>query len=248
MSSKDISHLDLPETTIEHSQIIKNKPSLREIYIQYYKQFKRLLPINIRGKVIELGSGGGFIKEIIPEAITSDVMPLPMCDLEFSVEKIPFPNKSISAFLMLNTFHHFKNPEKALKEMSRCLKPGGRIIMIEPYNNFWSRLIYQNTHHEVFDPKAGWAIKSKGPLSGANGAMAWIVFLRDAKKFKDKHPELDIIRNQPHTPLSYLLSGGLSKPQLIPTFLFPTIKGIEESLKPIMKFVGMFTTIVIIKR
>ena len=38
---------------------------------------------------IELGSGGGFLKEVINDVITSDVLELPDVDKVFFGEKIP---------------------------------------------------------------------------------------------------------------------------------------------------------------
>src|SRR3989344_3850678 len=144
--------LDSPETTIKRAEIIKNKKFLYQIYLDFYNTFKEYSRTLPPGKKVEIGSGAGFLKEVIPEVITSDVMKLPNCDMTFSAEKMPFKNNSISAFFMLNTFHHIKNPEKALSEFSRCLKAKGKIIMIEPYNSLWSRFIYKNFHHETFDP------------------------------------------------------------------------------------------------
>ena len=56
--------------------------------------------------------------------------------------------------------------------------------MIEPWNNPWAKWVYQNLHHEPFDPNAGWTLPASGPLSGANGALPWILFERDRKKFE----------------------------------------------------------------
>ena len=220
--------LNNQKTLIAHKRSIKNKKILKRIYLSFYKEFANIeVPKGLR---VEIGSGAGFIKKIIPQTITSDVIAGPGIKRVFSVEKIPFKNKSVSVFYLLNVFHHIKNPEKSLKEMERCLKPKGKIIMIEPYNSIWGRFIYQNFHHEKFNPKAGWKIKGKGRLSDANGAMPWIIFVRDRKVFEKKFPDLIILKIRPHTPLSYLLSGGLSKPQLIPSKLYPPLKLVEKLL------------------
>lgn len=241
--------LDIPETTIESGKIIKNKLFFKKLYLDFYQIFKYYSNKKIKGKSLELGSGGGFIKEVLPKVITSDVIKLPMCDLVINAERIPFPNNSLSTIYMLNTFHHIKNPVKALKEFQRVLKKNGQIIMIEPYNSLWGRFIYKNFHYEGFDEYSkSWKISGTGPLSDANNAMPWIIFERDRVKFQQKFPSFTIEEFQPHTPFRYLLSGGLKKPQLIPSLLFNLTTKIEYQLtRPFSKYLGMFVTIVIKK-
>ena len=241
-----MSDLDSKESVIEHKKIIREKPLLRQTYFDYYHQFKSVkVP---KGNLVEIGSGGGFLKDIIPSVITSDVVKGPGIDKVFSANKMPFKKNSVSAFFMLNVLHHIKNPERALKEMERCLKYNGKIIMIESYNSPWSRFIYHNFHHEDFDPKASWKIKGKGRLSSANGALPWIIFVRDKNIFQKKFQSLKIKKVAPHTPLAYLLSGGLSKPQLLPSFTYLMIKSTEKILSPFNKWLAMFVTIVLEKK
>jgi ubiquinone/menaquinone biosynthesis C-methylase UbiE len=47
---------------------------------------------------------------------------------------------------MTDVFHHIPKPEAFLKEASRCLRPGGRIVMIEPWICGWSKLVYGYLH------------------------------------------------------------------------------------------------------
>ena len=53
------------------------------------------------------------------------------------------------------------------QEATRCVKLGGCIVMIEPWNTSWAKWVYQNLHSEPFDPDAGWTFPSSGPLSNA---------------------------------------------------------------------------------
>lgn len=46
-----------------------------------------------------------------------------------------------------------------------------------------------------------------------------------------------------HTPLLYLLSGGLTLRQLVPSFTYLTFKVIEYILSPLDNLLGMFQTI-----
>lgn len=237
--------LNSKETLLIHKRLIQNKKWLNLVYKDFYITFRKLAPR--KGKTIELGSGGGFIKEIMPNVTTSDIIAGPGIDLVFSAEKLPFKNKSISAFILLNTFHHLKRSQNSFKEMERCLAPGGKIIMIEPFNSIWSRLVYKTLHYEPFNINAGWEISGKGRITDSNNALAWIIFIRDRKKFESLFPNLKINMLIPHTPLKYLISGGLTKPQILPTFLYPFVVLIEKKLRGINKYIGMFITIEIVK-
>jgi len=237
--------LDSRKSLFTHKELIKNKSFLKKIYIDFYSQFKNSkIP---SGKVVEIGSGAGFIKEIIPQTITTDVISGPEIDITLRGDKLPFSKNTISAFFLLDVLHHVKNPEKFLYEMEGCLKKGGKIIMIEPYNSLWGRFIYQNFHHENFDQEAGWKIKGRGRLSDANGALPWIIFVRDKKIFIKKFSNLKIIKITPHTPLRYLFSGGLSKPQIVPSFFYGPVLAFERLLFPLNQLFSMFVTIELVK-
>ncbi len=255
-----IENLDDPATTLLHAEIIQKKPFLKKIYIDFYEQFKKSIS-NFEEKVlVELGSGGGFIKEVISNVITSDVLELPNVDKVFSVLDMPFEEASVDAFVMFDVLHHIADPRAFFKEALRCLKIGGKVVMIEPANTLWSRFIYKNFHHEAFDTQAPeWGCRRQAKweleprkvgtlqesrrLSGANGALAWIIFCRDRKIFESEFPSLRIVRMRNHTPLRYLLSGGLTLRQLVPSFSYPAVKAIEYALSPINDLLGMFQTI-----
>jgi SAM-dependent methyltransferase len=238
-----IKDLDDPATTLLHAQIVQKKTFLRKLYIDFYKQFRKAVSDTEKKVVVELGSGGGFIKKVIPNAITSDILELPSVDKVFSASNMPFENDSVDAFLMFDVLHHIVDPKAFFAEAVRCLKVSGKIVMIEPANTLWSRFIYKNFHHEHFDTQAKWGLDEIGPLSHGNGAIPWIIFVRDRKIFESEFPSLRIVAMRNHTPLLYLLSGGLTLRQLVPSFTYPLIKAIEYILSPINNWLGMFQTI-----
>lgn len=228
-------------TLFLHRRIIKKKGFLKKLYTDFYKVF---ISIKIpEGMVVELGSGAGFIKELAPLTVTSDVIKGVEIDRVIDATNLPFKNQSIAGFFMLDVLHHIKDAEKALVELERCLKIGGKIVMIEPYNSVFGSFIYRHFHHEGFDPNSNWKIEGTGRMSEANQAIPWIIFVRDRKIFDKKFPNLKIVKINPHTPLRYIISGGLSKPQLLPSFAYGFILLIEKILSPFNKFIGLFVTI-----
>lgn len=230
--------------TIEvHREIIRKKPLLRDAYASFYGGFveasRRVPP----GPCVEMGSGGGFLKEYLPSVITSDVLDLSHVDMVCSGESLPLGDGTVSAFFLLDVFHHIKNPRKFLSEAQRCLRPGGRLVMIEPANTAWGRFIRKTFHHEPFDETAGWELNGTGPVSASNLALSWIVFVRDRVRFEQEFPGLAIVRYEPHTPFLFLLSGGVSYRALVPRRLIPLVKLAEHLASPLNGYLGMHVTI-----
>lgn len=235
--------LDSPERSIFHGEIIKHKYFLRKLYEDWYSIFTNEIKNLPNGLIIELGSGGGFLKEIEPKVICSDIIDLPSNDMTFSALDMPFDDNSVGCVFMIDTMHHIPDSEQFLNEASRILVKGGKIIMIEPANSIWGRFIYKNFHHEPFHPEGNWSIPSIGPLSGANGALPWIVFVRDNEIFTNKFPNLKIDSIEYLNPLTYLFSGGVSRSQLLPDFTYPTIKFLDKFLPKISKQLSMFMVV-----
>ena len=239
--------LDSPERTIAHQKIIREKYFLRKLYEEWYDVFTGVqsqLPV---GKIIELGSGGGFLKDIMPSVLCTDILELPSNDLTFSALEMPFEDNELSAIFMIDTFHHIPDSKLFLSEAKRVLKKDGMIVMIEPANSFWGRVIYKNFHHEPFDPEGEWKIPASGPLSGANGALPWIVFERDFEKLKCDFPCFQLEEIKYHTPFMYLISGGVSFKQVFPNFFYPVFRTIDKLLPAISRQLSMFVTIKIRK-
>ncbi|MBU2103020.1 MAG: class I SAM-dependent methyltransferase [Candidatus Omnitrophica bacterium] len=236
--------LDDTSKVLLYADIIKNKKFLRRLYCDFYNQCKRLMPTCAEGVlIVELGSGGGFAKELMPDIVTSDIVYLPGIERQFSALDMPFYPETVDAFFMVNVFHHLNNADFFLKEVNRCLKPGGKLIMIEPANTVWSRFIWRYFHHEPFEPLGEWSFSRAEPLYSANEALPWIVFCRDLQRFKITFPSLKVSNIRVHTPLRYLLSGGLSLKQLVPSGAYNFINGLERLLKPLNKYIGMFMTV-----
>lgn len=235
--------LDDPRATLAHRDIILNKAFLKQLYKDWYAIFEKSFGGFSSGQYLEIGSGGGFIKDIYPSIITSDILDLPNVDQVFSAEKLPFDNNSLKGIMMLNVFHHIPNPHLFLSEAMRCLQSGGKIVMIEPANSALGRFIYKRFHHEPFDEHGGRSIAPGHPLSNSNQALPYIYFERDLAEFAKAYPLLKINKVNYHSPFSYVISGGVSRSAMLPFALYPLVKGIEYLVKPISKQIGLFCTI-----
>lgn len=235
--------IDDPALTEVRRRIIRAKPFLDRLYHEWYEGIREKLP-DINGEVVELGSGAGYLEEVIPGVVKSEILPCSHVHIVLDGCSLPFAEASLRALVMTDVFHHIPRPRSFLREAARCLRPGGAIIMIEPWVTPWSRFIYKHLHHEPFQPEAeSWEFPPSGPLSGANSALPWIVFGRDRGRFEMEYPELRIESVEPMTPLRYLLSGGVSLRSLQPGWAFPLWRCLEGVLKPIRPAIAMFARI-----
>jgi SAM-dependent methyltransferase len=220
--------LDDPNTTALRRRIIEEKPFLRRIYQQWYETLAADIPAG-DGRVLELGSGAGFFAKVVPQTICSEIFVCPGIDVVLDGQRLPLPDASLRAIVMTDVFHHLPRVRDFFREATRVIRPGGVIAMIEPWVSGWSKLIYTKLHHEPFRPDADkWEFPSTGPLSGANGALPWIVFRRDRAIFERDFPHGQIERVDPIMPLRYLLSGGVSMRSLMPSMMFRPIAAIEH--------------------
>lgn len=239
--------LDDPRATLAHRDIILQKPFLKRLYTEWYQEFIRVAKSVDKGIYLEIGSGGGFLKEVFPEVVTSDILDLPVVDKVFSAEEMPFGENELGCIMMLNVFHHIPKPYLFLKEAQRTLVKGGKIIMIEPANSNLGRFIYKRFHHEPFDETGPREITAGNPLSNSNQALPHIYFERDLELFTKEFPSLKIKRIQYHTPFLYVLSGGVSRSAMLPNVLYPVARGFEWLLRPLSKQLGLFCSIEIEK-
>ena len=144
--------------------------------------------------------------------------------------------------------HHIGNTPAFFREAIRCLAPGGRIFMVEPYPGWISVLVYRYLHHEYYNSKSeNWEFETKGPVSDANIALPFIIFERDKEKFKQLFPNLLITQFDTHTPLRYWLTGGLKKWTLLPAAAFDFFTWFDKKLIKCSPKFGSFIDIELVK-
>lgn len=231
------------QTTIRRKTILLQNTILRKIYLDWYAALAACLPAGRRA-VLELGSGAGFLKTILPGAITSDILRVPGTDLALDGTALPFPRRSLDAVLAIDVLHHIPQPRAFFSEAARCVRPGGAIALIEPWVTPWSRLVYGLLHHEPFAPQAStWEFVSSSPLYDANLALPWIILHRDRARFESEFPQWQITAARPFMPLRYLASGGFTRPGLMPAWSDPCWRSLEGCLSPLNRWLAMFALI-----
>jgi ubiquinone/menaquinone biosynthesis C-methylase UbiE len=91
-----------------------------------------------RGKFYGVDSSSKMIEQA--EANYRNFLNVHFC--KSKVEELPFDNNFFDVVISSNAFHHFSNPEKALKEAHRVLKTRGRVYILDTTaNNFFMRTV-----------------------------------------------------------------------------------------------------------
>ena len=109
--------LDSPEATAVHARLIREKAFLRRLYRHYYDDYEAVVGrATPGGVVLEIGSGGGFYREIRPSVVSLDMRPGADVDVVGSALALPFRSESASAVLMLNVLHHLPDPRVFFRE------------------------------------------------------------------------------------------------------------------------------------
>ena len=145
--------IDDPRTTELRRRIIREKPFLRKIYIEWYRFIAAAIP-NGTEPALELGSGAGFLDEFVPRLITSEVFPCAGVKMVLDGQSLPFGDASLRAIVMTDVLHHIRQPRAFLSEAARCVRPGGAVVLVEPWVTTWSRWVYTRFHHEPFEPQS----------------------------------------------------------------------------------------------
>lgn len=240
--------IDDPHTTHLRRRILAEKRFLRRIYEEWYIAIAASLPPG-EGPILELGAGAGFLADFVPRLARSEVFYTPGIDLVLDGQALPFRDRSLRGIAMTNVLHHLPRPMRFFEEAARAVRPGGVVTMIEPWVTSWSRWVYTRLHHEPFLPEAReWEIPAGGPLSGANGALPWILFQRDREQFEREAPGWRVRSIAPMMPFRYLVSGGVSLRGLAPAASYPLWKGFERALSPFAGHLAMFAHVVLERR
>jgi len=89
----------------------------------------RSIPRN-SGLIVNIGSG---TKRIRSDVLNLDILPLPNVDIVAEATKLPFRDNSLDMVISEATLEHLPEPQKAIAEIRRVLKPGGLVYATAPF-------------------------------------------------------------------------------------------------------------------
>ncbi len=233
----------------EHRATWKKKPILRALYTSWYQEMTAQL---VPGKTLELGGGSGNFKEFAPNVISTDIVPLPWIDVVADAQDMPFPEQSFDNIVLFDVLHHIENVTLFFNEALRILRPGGKIMMIEPYISPISWLIYHFLHPEPVnfqqDPFVFVEPSPNRKPFDANQAFATILFERKFSQFRNKYPQFIKVYHRRLAFFIYPLSGGFEKPSLVPMSLYKPLSTLEKRLSFMSGLLAFRILVVLEKR
>lgn len=227
--------IDLHQEFInKNSEYWNQKPLLQKLYGDFYRLIAQNLSNLPDGKIVELGSGLGNIREVIPNCLRTDLFPNPWIDQVENAYKLSFADESVSDLILTDVFHHLRYPGTALQELARVLRKGGRVAMLEPCMSGLGLLVYGALHDEPiavtkeieWDAPEDWSPEKIDYYAAQGNATRIFV----GSKFRSKLGDWQKFRTVRLSAIAYAGSGGFSKPQLYPTSMLPSIKKLEKIL------------------
>jgi len=72
--------------------------------------------------------------------------------IKSNVESIPLGDEFFNIIICTNSFHHYLNPNKAVREMYRLLKKGGKVYILDPTADYW-RVKIADKIIKLFEPE-----------------------------------------------------------------------------------------------
>lgn len=209
----------------------RRKPLLRAVYASFYREIRQHLLLTLPGRIAEIGSGIGNLRQEIPDAICTDLFPNPWIDLSCDGYELPFRAESLSHLLLVDVFHHLEAPAAFFREARRVLIPRGRLILIDPFISWFSYPVYGLFHHEPvawrqpINTTLDWP--RPRPYYAAQGNATRTFF---GSSMPDWLESWKLLERRVLAGMTYVLSGGFSGPSLLPSRCQPALAWLDSRL------------------
>jgi len=216
------------------------KPGLRALYGRWHAAMRGFLA---PGPSLEVGAGIGQLKETLPGLLTLDILPTPWTDVVGDAQELPVRDRSLGNLVLFDVLHHLPRPARFFDEACRALRPGGRVLVMDPYVSPLSWPVYRFLHPEGLRPHCdpldeARALSPDAPFASSQG-VATVLFWRRLADFTRRFPGLRVLHRERLALWSYPLTGGFSGRTLVPECWIPTLAGLERPcafLAPLLAF------------
>jgi SAM-dependent methyltransferase len=233
----------------DYRSIWERKPVLRLVYDDFYD---RIAAACRPGRTIEIGGGIGNLKRRLAEVVATDVQYAPWLDCVADAQRLPFADGCAANIVMVDVLHHLEFPVVFFREAARVLRPGGRVLMVEPAITWGSSLFYRLLHHEPVRTSAdvlgdGDPNPRRDPYD-SNQAIPTILATRDRERFHRLCPTLRIASVRWFSFAAYPLSGGFQPWSLVGEDFARRLLRIERALEPALGRLTAFRMLLVVEK
>lgn len=231
----------------------ERKPVLQRIYREFHELIAAATLPARAGITVELGSGIGNIKKVLPHCLRTDLFENPWLDQCENAYSLSFGDKSVANIILFDVFHHLRYPGRAFQEFQRVLIPGGRVIIFDPCVSLLGMVVYGLLHHEpvaLRDPitwhaPEGWTPQDDSYYA-AQGNAYRAFFRSDVSTLL---PGWRVVERRRMSAISYVASGGYSKPQLYPDSAYRVLRLVDSvcDLLPALFATRLFVVLEIVE-
>ncbi len=210
----------------------RRKPLLQRIYRDFYREIAGELRSDLRGETVEIGSGIGNLKAVVPKALATDIFPNPWLDRVENAYAMSFEDGSVANLILFDVWHHLEYPATALAEFHRVLAPEGRLIIFDPAMGLLGRVVYGLFHHEPLGLKE--KIRWRAPADFSPHDMKYYAAQGNAQRIfcsgegASALHDWRIMRRSLFAGIPYVASGGFRGPQLFPESLLPAFRAVDR--------------------
>ena len=171
-----------------------------------------------------------------------------------TASRLPFAPESFDLVLAGHTVRHLSDEGllRFLFEAERVLRPGGRVLMVEPAITWGSTLFYRLLHHEPVRTSAdvlmdGTPDPGRDPYD-SNQAIPTLLATRDRDRFHRLFPDLRVARVDWFSFAAYPLSGGFKPWSLVGEGVARHMLRLERALEPALGRFAAFRMLLIVEK
>jgi ubiquinone/menaquinone biosynthesis C-methylase UbiE len=123
--------------------------SQRRVRHALHKLFTQVLKAPFTGDVLDLGCGDGALVNVLNEWEGVRAQGIDIGHgVNFETDALPYPDKKFDIILMYSVIEHVYNPGNLLTEVTRILKPGGKLVVITSNYDQTRPLVYDRGFYE----------------------------------------------------------------------------------------------------
>jgi len=232
-----------------YASVWDRKPVLRAVYNDFYD---RIVNACTDGLTVEIGGGIGNLKQRLPNVVTTDIQSAPWLDCVADAQCLPFGVGAVGNIVMVDVLHHVEHPGGFFRDATRTLRPGGRIIMVEPAITWGSTLFYRLLHQEPVvmrsDPLTEGARDPNRDPYDSNQAIPTLIATRERERFHRMFPELRVNRVDWFSFASYPLSGGFKSWSLLTTSMARHLMAAERAVECVFGSLAAFRMMMVVEK